>query len=198
MIVLNLKECRSSSSWNPDISPHFCNPQQTPKWLQLGPIPRGGTETEISVVAPCQHTENYWGWTGLVLLKVGKGTFYRFSYFSQWEKRAAAHQQRVQRSVAGYRVWKGQRPWIPSLWWLGRYVIGTSLWHKRLLTPHKHLWEVASPVRVVTGILLMLPYAAGPRSCPSRLATSLLWEFGIWTGVWHWASLGLTWGLSVG
>jgi len=27
----------------------------------LGPIPSGGTETGISVVAPCQCTESYWG-----------------------------------------------------------------------------------------------------------------------------------------
>lgn len=106
-----------------------------------------------------------------------KWTFYHFPYLSHWEKKEPLHASSMCSNETQDKEFVLGSLWILFLWWLGRYIIGTSLWQKFLLALHKHLSGVASRERVATGFLLTLPYPARPLPCPARLVTS--WTVGV-------------------
>lgn len=130
-VVLNLKECRSSSLWNPDISLHFCSPQQTPRWLQSEPLPSEGTETEIAVVVFSRSLPAHWNPRDLRLFHTsdgGEGNILPlFPLFPHWLC--------VQWQSSKPRPWKRQSLPIPFLWWLGKYVAIKSPWKKMFFAP---------------------------------------------------------------
>lgn len=139
MVVLNLKECRRSNLWNPDIYPYSWNPQQAPWCFQLGGIPGEDTETEIPSGCSLQAHCYLLGQNRFGLSEDGEGKLWPFFLPSQLWKKELLHTTSMCCYETQDKEFAKGSLWILFLLWLERYVIGTSLWQIALLTLLKHL-----------------------------------------------------------